>query len=207
MTAKIGADGKAHKIDPAFGDINNPILDVPPEFVEAVDLMRKQGLTEDEIKEELRATYQGNLNESASRIPPISSYQPPAPPLSQQTMDRLHLPAHKANEDPVQWAYKGESVRHRQFMQLTGAAIDEFMKEDLTLALICGKHGGFSAAEDLAQIFFNKQISQKSRIDLGGIPERLATVAQYNVTRQMFEETPERPKDGSKGFIRGLFGR
>ena len=210
MSVGIGPDGKARKERDVISELDrHSVLEVPEEWLEAVALLRQKGYSDEEIQRELDYARRGDVgfHGDGSRIPPISSYQPPPAPLSQQTMDRLHVPAHKEVNNPVEWAYKGEAIRHRQFLQTDGAGVQEMEKNDLTLALIGGKGGGFSAAEDLAYIFFNKQLAQKSRVDLGGIPERLATVAQYNISKQMFEETPERPKSESKGFLRGLLGR
>ena len=203
----IGPDGRPAKI-PEF-----PVLGQSKEEQEAIqpfiDGLRRIGMSDDEIDAELRAQLgqQGEPQDPIRRVPPPAGMQMPLAPLSQQTMDRLHEPAHPEIEDRVMWPVSGEAARHRQFIQTDAAGIMQTEKDDLVLALIGGKGGGFSAAETLSYVFYSKNtLMQKSRLDLGGVPERLATVAQLNLSKQSFEEIPERPKE-SRGFIQRFLGR
>ena len=133
-------------------------------------------------------------------------YPPPAPPLSQVTMDRLTIPGHPVDDkDKANWVSRGESIRHYQFTKYVNSDIIRLRKDLLVLDLV--KHSqGFSAVDDLAYLtFITDVLAQKSRVDTKGMTERESLVAQI-IKQVVSDDQPERPKE-SKGFISSFMRR
>ena len=204
MTAAIGRDGRARKVPDIDTEIDLKPLDIPEEFIEAVEEMRKAGYSEDEIRRELAAVNEPV--QQTSRIPNMGMYPTPPAPLSQQTMDRLHGEASREfNQRPTTWINTGKAVLQNQFLQTNRQDEMEIVKDSHVANLLSSK-GGFSAGDQIVDVLFGKRLLKKSRVDNGVPNERAWTVGQFTLGKQVFEEAPERPKE-SKGFIRGLISR
>ena len=202
MPAKLGRDGKAEKVD-YVGDIDLKPFDVPPDLLNAIDMMRKEGYSDDEINAELH--HSGNAPQQ-SRIPSLSTYPQPTAPLSQQTIDRVHGETSRSFEEKKStWINTGKAVLQNQFLQTKESDEMELVKDSHTANLLASR-GGFSAGNQIVDVLFGKRLLKKSRVDLGVPNERAWTVGQFSLSNQRFEEVPDRPK-GNTGFFRGLLGK
>ena len=209
MAAKIDYSGKAQKVVDIDTDIDLKPFEPPKELLDAIDQMRREGYSEQEVEQELRAQRTGgDWQVGPGRVQGLGSYPAPPLPMSQETINRLHGEnARQYNDaDAVSWFTQGHAAQQAQFLQTdAGDEIDLLKDCHLANLLKTEKGHGFSAGDQIIDVLFIKRMLKKSRIDRGVPNERAWTVGQFSMSNQRFEETPERPKQ-NPGFFRTILG-